>query len=458
MAKQRRLEQLKRRMTGYLTSLSEGSHLPRSTSSRTRRVASGIQGSFNWFGSFVPESEATSFLVVGGPSSGKSLLIRMLLQSVLENYRTSIARRLLVYDAKQDILPSLTSSGLIPADDIYILHPFDQRGVAWNVAADIQSESRSRLLAESIITTVQNDPQPIFAKAAKGVLTALFLALHERAPNNWTLRDVCFIASRPSLLRNVLSESSECLARNMNEVVLSQRMGNDVSGLILANVTSLQAIASAWHGKPAVSMADWVRSDKILVLPSDECIREPIQKLNQALLSTIASLIQASEPTSFGSTCVFLDDLDDARIGGSVSSLLKDGEKFGVRTAFSFQSLASLGASYGEQFAQDVLHAATNVAILRASYSGTLLSLLDSLSEPPLEPSQITSLPSISDSACLEGFVKLHSSSVRAVTISMDDVSEMLPVVDTRTPHFVPMESPTDTAFTEHDEARLGLR
>ena len=82
------------------------------------------------------------FLVMGMPRSGKTTLLRLLLQSL---HRMDDAR-VVVYDFKNELLPGLNPSPQQPVTDSYhIINPYDARGSAWDIAKDVDENSASTL-------------------------------------------------------------------------------------------------------------------------------------------------------------------------------------------------------------------------------------------------------------------------------------------------------------------------
>ena len=75
--------------------------------------------------------------VVGATGSGKTLLQRLLMQSVLPKIGAQNGQRALIYDAKQDIMSLL--GGMDLSCPIHLLDPLDMRSVAWDIAADVTS-------------------------------------------------------------------------------------------------------------------------------------------------------------------------------------------------------------------------------------------------------------------------------------------------------------------------------
>lgn len=100
------------------------------------------------------------FLFVGSTGSGKSVLIKMLMRSVLNNGALAQGTRAVVYDAKQDILPFLHD--LVAPEHIKILHPFDTRGWAWNIAEDVTSPLAARQIATILVPESQNSTGAVF--------------------------------------------------------------------------------------------------------------------------------------------------------------------------------------------------------------------------------------------------------------------------------------------------------
>ncbi len=119
-----------------------------------------------WGSYRLPAEAATEhFLFVGSTGSGKSVLIKMLMNSAFKE-QAADGTRAVVYDAKQDILPFL--SHLVPQERIQILHPFDTRGWAWDIAKDVTSLLAARQIASILVP----EPQQITGQ------TSFSLKLH----------------------------------------------------------------------------------------------------------------------------------------------------------------------------------------------------------------------------------------------------------------------------------------
>ena len=105
------------------------------------------------------------FAILGATGSGKTLLQRLLMHSVLPRIGKGLDQRALIYDAKQDILPLRGGLGL--RYPIATFHPLDARCVAWDMAADINSPAAALQAATLLVPKAQPDAKPFFSNAAR---------------------------------------------------------------------------------------------------------------------------------------------------------------------------------------------------------------------------------------------------------------------------------------------------
>ena len=85
---------------------------------------------FRWGPAKLPDQGFQSHsLAISTTGGGKTLTIRMLQQDVLKHVGKGLGYRALVYDAKGDALPILSS--IVDPTLIKTFNPFDSRGVAW---------------------------------------------------------------------------------------------------------------------------------------------------------------------------------------------------------------------------------------------------------------------------------------------------------------------------------------
>ena len=127
-----------------------------------------------WAGLPLPEHfSADSFLILGAVGSGKTVLLRMLLQSVVARIKPGTDWRALAYDAKQDTIGLLYGMGL--HCKVIILNPFDKRSYAWDMAKDINSPSAALQLA-SLIIPKEKGETAFFSLAARDLADSRYPA------------------------------------------------------------------------------------------------------------------------------------------------------------------------------------------------------------------------------------------------------------------------------------------
>ena len=146
-----------------------------------------------------------NFLVAGGIGSGKSIALRLLMQSALSPIGHGLDHRALVYDAKGTLVPILHAMGL--HCPIHVLNPFARRGVAWDLAADVASPPGARQLAASLIPEDES-AQPFFGDVARDLLASVCLSFIKAAPGKWTLRDLLLAVQTRERLQSVLARAS----------------------------------------------------------------------------------------------------------------------------------------------------------------------------------------------------------------------------------------------------------
>ena len=149
----------------------------------------GNKAAIQWAGVQLPISFGTQhFLILGSSGSGKTLCLRLLMQSVLPQIRKGKAHRALIYDAKRDILSVV--AGMKLEGEVVTLNPFDRRGVAWDIAADVTDGAVAHQVASLLVPVEDQMSQKFFVEAAQGLLGGLLEAFAHLSGSAWTLRDV----------------------------------------------------------------------------------------------------------------------------------------------------------------------------------------------------------------------------------------------------------------------------
>jgi DNA helicase HerA-like ATPase len=123
----------------------------------------------------IPLEQTTNhFLAAGTTGSGKTTVLRLLMQDALRNVGKGDCRAI-VYDAKQDAIPIL--SAFVPEDRLVIANPYDERGARWEMADDLQ-EPRQILEVVTILFPKTPDSTQFFHDACVSITYHVLLSFY----------------------------------------------------------------------------------------------------------------------------------------------------------------------------------------------------------------------------------------------------------------------------------------
>jgi len=317
----------------------------------------------------LPWSFATKhFLACGSTGSGKTTLIRILMQSVLPRIGEVKDERALIYDAKQDILSVLDGMNIIARP--VLLNPFDSRSSAWDIAKDVTEASTAQQIASILIPEEKKSAQPFFADAARHLMAGVMRRFIKTAPGNWTLADVIYAMLDEDRLKSILGDDPEL--KYLLTYLREQKTGTSVLATILTKIQPFEFIAAAWsrcHQK--VSLRDWVKGDYILILGNDEAQRTALDALNQAIFKRVVELVLAEGNSDTRRTWFFLDEVREAGKLEGLQSLLTKGRSKGASVVLGFQDIDGLKEVYGEYLVSEITGQCACKALLRTDSSKT---------------------------------------------------------------------------------------
>lgn len=316
----------------------------------------------SWGGLRVPSTAATNhWLVLGATGSGKTLTLRLLAQSVLPAIGPGSNCRALIYDAKQDVLSTLYGMGV--RCPVKVLHPFDLRAVAWDIARDCTAPATALQIA-SILIPEEEGPNRFFSDAARHLLAGVLVAFARTAPGAWTFRDVLLALKSKRWLRHVLGRLPE--TEDLLEYFAEERTFQSIYSTLASKLAYHEPIAAAWsRAQERVSLLDWVRGEYILVLGNDEAVRSPLDAVNQVLFKRLTELLLGQADSDTRRTWVILDEVREAGRLDGLGSLLTKGRSKGVCVVLGFQDIEGLREVYGDKGANEIAGQCGHKAILR---------------------------------------------------------------------------------------------
>lgn len=309
------------------------------------------------------------FCVIGETGSGKSLTLRMLMDSIGE--RVGHGVRLVVYDPKGQLIPIV--AGLSGGALLDIAHIGDARSVGWDMARDCRTQKACRSIAHVLFPKDPNNRDVFFASASRTLITALLR--HFTSQNlPWDFRDILNGARDVRVLKQILSQTAE--GRRIVNLYFGARttLMNIMS--TLANDTEpYLEVAAAWNAaKRRISIRDWVKGDedRILVLGHDDENEQISRAVNQALFQRLKQSLLTPPFVPGRETWVILDELALGGFPAKALLRLADlGRELGVRLVLSSLGIDGAIEEYGEKLTYQLFGSCINQAMLRTSSART---------------------------------------------------------------------------------------
>lgn len=326
------------------------------------------------------------FVFVGATGSGKTRNVRMLMRSALFDADGQLRRRAIIFDAKKEWIPLLNGmkAPSVVGDKrkeekqwYKILNPLDRRRVSWDIASDVSTRIATRQLAEYLIPTNENISQPYFTDSARLVLGAVLNTFTDRAPGEWTLRDVIEACRTTENLDRVLG--AESYGKAVHERFIRVRSGPEIEATLLSRLGAFTEVAACGHEEQSnkrISLQAWLDDEEpsILLIATDEQADAALGPLNQMLFRRLFELLSSrpEQPREGGEPVwVFIDE---ARLAGKLDGIdhvLLKGRSKGVHVVLTCQEVQGLHHVYGRERAEELLSQCTNRAALRTSNAET---------------------------------------------------------------------------------------
>jgi len=303
------------------------------------------------------------FFVVGGVGSGKTITLRLLMESVLPYIGLGFDHRALVYDLMGTFTPILRDMGL--RCPLHVLNPLDQGGVAWDIAADVDSPCLAEQIAACLIPQDASTP-PFLTDAARLLLAAVCLGLIKSSPGRWTLRDVILAMRNRERLLSLLSRTPETGA-TVRSLLHDGRISMCVLQTLAAKLEPLEVVAASWDkATEKLSLRHWLREESVMLLGDGPLFHTSMTLITPAMISILAHLGPTQKRSSLRRTWIFLDEISAVGRIGSLPALLQRDRSTGVCVAFSFRRLEEIHRLYGAEVAADLAAACSHRTALRA--------------------------------------------------------------------------------------------
>lgn len=305
----------------------------------------------------IPSYEATGhFAAIGATGSGKSTILRLLMQSALPEIGVANDTRALIYDAKQDVMPLLAA--ICPNARVVTSHPFDDRGARWEMSEDCQEPTVAIEIAFTLIPH-DGDSQPFFPNAARHIVYGVMLSfMLTGAP--WTFGTLVRALKDPKRIRSILRRHPQT-REIIKQYFYDERLLMNIMSTLATKLLPFEPIAAAWDAaRTSFSLRDWVTGNWILVLGNYESARTAIDAINRCLFKRACDLTLNLPNSDHRRSWFLLDELSE--VGGrgglpGLISLAKKGRSKGAALAIAFQSISGLRDPkiFGQYFTDEIL-------------------------------------------------------------------------------------------------------
>jgi type IV secretory pathway TraG/TraD family ATPase VirD4 len=331
---------------------------------------------FFWGGLYIPYQSGNMGLVaVGAPSSGKTVSIRLFLQSVLPLIGQVPDHRAIIYDAKSEMMPILSGMGIDTHPQhghVKILNPYDTRSYYWEMWRDITDIDISAEIALLFIPVNHQAKEPVWDDRArsilKGVLDSFILTKKE-----WSLRDLCAATLTKERIEAVLAECPSTKSLIASKLG-SGKPAESVVFSLQAAMEKYHNIASLWDSMPearGISFYDWLNNPNgSILLLGRARDGTPLGDINKLMIARIGQLIAEQNDLSSRRTWIIIDELRQCgRL--DLSEIATTGRGRGASLVLGYQDNNGLKDAYGVDGAKELLGMCQHKAIFRLSSEST---------------------------------------------------------------------------------------
>ena len=288
------------------------------------------------------DAEASHFLFVGGPGTGKSVAISAMLETVRKR-----GERAIVYDPTGEFLGQFYKAGDV------ILNPLDARSALWTPWSDASDRADFEQIASAIIP--DDEKQPFFPQSARALLVSLLESTQ----------------SVSELVRMIMGAENNELIQIVKKKGLAGLVGSEDTfsnsrASMTAPTTCLRYLKNA--GNAAFSIKKWVANEQNsswLFLTSRADQRTVLRPLLTLWLDIAVTGVMMLKPNRDRRIWLFVDELPSLQKMPKIGTAQAECRKYGLCVVTGIQSIAQDREIYGKDGAEALLGLPQTQCILR---------------------------------------------------------------------------------------------
>jgi Type IV secretion-system coupling protein DNA-binding domain len=316
---------------------------------------------------------------IGTPGSGKTILLKMTLHSILKLCKRGSGIKVIILDAKGDLLPvanALTQANKVP---LYYINQGDNRSItpsngvtgnAWDIAKDCEGKENYIQEKLSIMFPV-GEREPMWQQAAQLLARASIVGkIH------WQLAMIYyFLFSGIKSMREVLNKTD--FGRSIKEIIIDSSADKTRDGIIINAVSSIHRFGSAAAHQYYTPKERWLSlkefisgGEGVLVIGRDSSTPEVSNPLVQAMFKSLVDYIKMRPDVEEKDIFVFIDETPAFnKLPGLIDMLTFERSK-GVSAYLTTQSIEALQEIYGDK-AADTIASTCGIKIICLANSPT---------------------------------------------------------------------------------------
>ena len=296
--------------------------------------------------------EMCHILIIASPGSGKTQALFPMIQDIKKR-----GDGLFLYDFKGDY-----TSAFGEEEGTIVLSPFDKRGIAWDIAFDIDNDVKAFEFASTLITSPKSTDD-YFIKAAQDILTGIIIKLQKEKQTNWNFKDLVSILSDK---QKIIDSCNQCRPAAIQNIgALDGKQADGVFGMLRTSTIQIEYLARAWNyeGKnqssgQRFSINRWIEDDDfrskkpLVIIKGSHEYREVSRFLTVELFTALIKKVENLSDSYERRIWLCLDEFGNVPKIQYFDEMLTTVRSKGLRIIIAVQDIAQIEKNYGKSFTQ----------------------------------------------------------------------------------------------------------